>query len=648
MSKTYTVKQVAQALGFSTNTVYKYLDEGKIEATRLGKEGRFRIPEKEVIRLLGLKGENPQIASELEPIIASDESRYSELVSESHEIQNFVQDDNRKDYNDKLGLLNKVSNPDLFDWFLALSAIFLGVAFFLFPITYQTLQFEPYKDLIFFLKMGLVVSGLILMASDILIPVKNHYHHLLGKLPISLVFLTLSWVFYSTADYFTLTYFATLAFFSLLSSVWHQNTLIRFMLFVFTLTVSSGLVFAKSPQAFFYIDLRYFIDFYPGVFEILLILGATALISLTILSYLKNQGIYILLSLIIGLIFFITSIDFTKDQAWNRAVVALMIASFTLIFPFQNKFDSLSRFTRRDILMAFSWMILVLFSGTALVYYNQASVRSMALSRLQDRAETGSQMVDSFVTDGIKATQSYAQSAELIRTMTAPKKDIDVLDRITKSLYLGTTTIRRITLFDENGKSLSYYPPIGSTKLTIDISDWDYFQSVKSSKKTVVSNGQKPKVISLPIAIYIGVPILDDKGEFKGMLSGGLDLDKLADRLTSIESGEKGFFAIADQNKRFLVHKNKDFLGQTIKLDTSLVKALDSQSGAEEGYSEEGELVLRSFGPIKNLGWGISALEPISEIFKQSSIFSFLLFLATILSGIGTLMTVWYLRRRQR
>ena len=53
MPKTYTVKQVAVALGFSTNTVYKYLDEGKIKATRLGSEGRFRIPESEVTRLLG-------------------------------------------------------------------------------------------------------------------------------------------------------------------------------------------------------------------------------------------------------------------------------------------------------------------------------------------------------------------------------------------------------------------------------------------------------------------------------------------------------------------------------------------------------------------------------------------------------------------
>lgn len=66
-NRIYTVKEVARLLGFSTNTIYKYLDEGKIKSTRLGSEGRFRIPQKEVARLLGLRGVKSQIASDLTP-----------------------------------------------------------------------------------------------------------------------------------------------------------------------------------------------------------------------------------------------------------------------------------------------------------------------------------------------------------------------------------------------------------------------------------------------------------------------------------------------------------------------------------------------------------------------------------------------------
>ena len=63
MAKLYTVKEVAQALNFSTNTIYKFLDQDKIKATRLSTEGRFRIPEEEVLRLLQLKGGSSRIAS---------------------------------------------------------------------------------------------------------------------------------------------------------------------------------------------------------------------------------------------------------------------------------------------------------------------------------------------------------------------------------------------------------------------------------------------------------------------------------------------------------------------------------------------------------------------------------------------------------
>jgi len=59
-AKLYTVKQVADVLGVSTNTLYKYLGEGKIKALRFSKRGRFRIPETELTKLLGVKEEDIQ------------------------------------------------------------------------------------------------------------------------------------------------------------------------------------------------------------------------------------------------------------------------------------------------------------------------------------------------------------------------------------------------------------------------------------------------------------------------------------------------------------------------------------------------------------------------------------------------------------
>lgn len=63
MDKIYTVKEAAKILGFSTNTVYKYLEDGKIQAARGQAQGRFRIPKQSLEEFLGFElGDDPLIA----------------------------------------------------------------------------------------------------------------------------------------------------------------------------------------------------------------------------------------------------------------------------------------------------------------------------------------------------------------------------------------------------------------------------------------------------------------------------------------------------------------------------------------------------------------------------------------------------------
>jgi excisionase family DNA binding protein len=57
MKKFYTVKEAAKILGVSTNTLYKYLDQGSLKGKRHGVGGRFRIP-----------------ASEMSPYLATEEA----------------------------------------------------------------------------------------------------------------------------------------------------------------------------------------------------------------------------------------------------------------------------------------------------------------------------------------------------------------------------------------------------------------------------------------------------------------------------------------------------------------------------------------------------------------------------------------------
>ena len=54
MARFYTVKETAQILGFSPNTIYKYLDSGRLKGTRgSAEQGRFRIPQSQLDSFLG-------------------------------------------------------------------------------------------------------------------------------------------------------------------------------------------------------------------------------------------------------------------------------------------------------------------------------------------------------------------------------------------------------------------------------------------------------------------------------------------------------------------------------------------------------------------------------------------------------------------
>jgi excisionase family DNA binding protein len=60
--KLFTVKKAAQILGCSTNTLYKYLSEGRIKSSRgSAQQGRFRIPQSSLEQFLGISLDENQL-----------------------------------------------------------------------------------------------------------------------------------------------------------------------------------------------------------------------------------------------------------------------------------------------------------------------------------------------------------------------------------------------------------------------------------------------------------------------------------------------------------------------------------------------------------------------------------------------------------
>ncbi len=66
MARFYTVQQTATILGYSTNSIYKFLDQNRLKSTRgNSKQGRFRIPHTSIEEFLGTKVSEIAIARAL-------------------------------------------------------------------------------------------------------------------------------------------------------------------------------------------------------------------------------------------------------------------------------------------------------------------------------------------------------------------------------------------------------------------------------------------------------------------------------------------------------------------------------------------------------------------------------------------------------
>lgn len=208
---TYTVKEVANLLGFSTNTVYKYLESGSIKAVRLGQEGRFRIPASEVNRLLQERGKTLQ-------------KETSASVTETQESSN------------------------IFDWFVGFLSIGLGFSQFI-NLVYTSTQpelavFLPYLNVVNIL---IFVGGVLLLGFDVFKVEKNHRHKVLN-LSIGILYLILAVIFLLQKSVFSMGYLS-LSFVLIGSAFKKVNYYLQYLIFINILFVLIGLGFLIWPES---------------------------------------------------------------------------------------------------------------------------------------------------------------------------------------------------------------------------------------------------------------------------------------------------------------------------------------------------------------------------------------------------------------
>lgn len=621
--KTYTVKEVAKLLGFSTNTVYKYLDDGSIKAVRLGEEGRFRIPESEVESLLQERGKT---------LYSSDV-----LVPSENQIKKPFADSN----------IEIKDGPKLFDWFISFMSIALGFSIVVFPLSNATQLALSYTKITIPLQIILIIGGVAILTFD-LFGFKGRTWRRTLHILVAVDFLVMAVVFVLiSAIPLAIGYFS-FAVAIIASLVTRLADTCKFVLLENLIFLLLGIGVLVAPAHFYLLNI--FISKIGGTLGFVIIWLSLILFNayINFIAAKKDKRNIWFTSVPAALLSLLYATYSFTQMYWSRAVFCVVVASFAILFPFANEFETFSLKSKKELAAGFAWLLALFTVGSLVVFLIYRSFQGYVFGEIADRLNTASDVVTNFMDGNIMKVTTFATDYELIEAMEGYSDDdhSSLANYNLKQLYqVSNWTILRAVLVDKNGNILDTYPYFPAGK-GVSIADRDYFSIVKSEKKLYVSGIIKPTTHGASPTILVSAPILSKNGDFLGVLIGDVDVAEMTKRINQVRFGETGSYLIVDSSGNYIIPSEPNEI-LTKASPTSLEsKAINGETGVIDGKDSHGVFSILSYKPVDKYGWGIVAQQPIGEAFSPYSSTLFILFLVLSSTGVGSL--VMYLRFKNR
>lgn len=169
-----------------------------------------------------------------------------------------------------------------------------------------------------------------------------------------------------------------------------------------------------------------------------------------------------------------------------------------------------------------------------------------------------------------------------IDSLVKMQSSIEVIRWKQKQIYELDRNILEIGLFDRKGTSIAFDPPVdletGNPNIGIRLVDKSRLQTVKSAEKPVISDviaGGSAR--QLPIVI-VDAPI-HDGGEFKGFVSGALNLQGISGLLSQMAKDWSCKAVLLDKDRRIIASSEATWpLLQRFELKNGRTVAIDSST----------------------------------------------------------------------
>lgn len=603
---TYTVKEVAGMLGFSTNTVYKYLENGSIKSVRLGLEGRFRIPANEVDRLLHERGKK---------------------------LSDFDADH----------LTTPTNFPSIFDWMIAFMSIGIGFSQFVNPVYINSLAtistLVPFINTICIL---LIVGGIFLLGFDMFRLKENSTIPAL-KVGIGILYLILGGVFLSRGSVVAVGYLS-LSLTLVISAFKRIQSYYQFLIFVNILCLLIGIFYVVHPESFGPFNPARFVSISKDVFSISWILFFGIFLFTSYKAYQKNTIFIWVTNSLVGVISYIYAIVAFANGFWGSAVFGIILGTFSFLFPVVGESSFFQTAKQKESRICFFWLLGAFIAGSFILRMVNISFQRTILSGMEKEAETAAIITKNFIDSNISKLEASQEPGHLALYLDNEENiPISYFDEELKQIFvMSDSSFARIIVVNNKGKIIDTYPYYLRSQDAY-ISDREYFTNPASTGDVYVSGLVQPRFPGINPSILISPPVTREDGRFMGVVIASVNLIELQKQIEKITPKSR-LLTITDSENYYIISSGIQSAVVTVfEEDFQDPSTINTELAV--GYNDEGVLEFRASKKVDGYDWNVQITQPQSAAMKSFSLIGFGVFMFFIVFTVGTLVFIMFLKR---
>lgn len=620
MKRYYSVKEAARLLNFSTNTIYSYLETGKLSAKRIGR-GRFKIP-----------------FDELAPYVNSTSSAQSPFIPN---LEGVTADSMNEISDNSSNSIVNVYDFDLFQVFLGLLLFGAGLIVFL-------NQPESLVDLgyVFSVIIASAVAGLIYLVLGLFTKagresnLKTRLYWSVALIGVLYVLYTMlinnhfrsSWALYAGVSLSTLTFIIR----GYNRCVEKSGFYKEFIIISLFASFFAGIVILVSPSSFPISDLIPWVTRNRGVFAVAWFASSLIPFAYLLMSKFVFRPALQFFFFIVATLSFVFAIFLTIAANWDGAFFAYGYGIFSLFVAWWVVTNQNIKDHKVNVLLTgFFFSILGAFIGILALYAVFANTLIQTIDatkgNLSDAAWSVNRDLDKIramlVTSG-----TSKRMVELLDNGDAVL-DRSRIDGDLKSLYGQTNSFKEIVMLSSSGEVVSVYPE-NSEQEGRNYSQYSVFQVTRSTLRPFITEAYKS--FDDKYHVSYAIPLFEND-EFKGVVFAELELQKISilNNLGKLNHSVKAF----DANGVVVLSNDTNDIGNQIDAEIFELRDADVVRNKK---------TLRVYDQAASPQWTFIAEQKISSVSRRLWAVHLLISAVVMLNAALTLSVSIILSRRSK